>query len=270
MQNTANQVLNGRGILMSFPIRRPPQNEKHGTDYVRQHQDIVKLIRKAAAKPRLGFYFRNPGENPAEGVVSFFEESKTKIPSADNFDDGADRFKAPFRYSYLDFVPPIYYQSLLQLLWADALSSAKGSDSKTTIADIQAIGQMADQSLDGFPLVSAYRARFAILLTMFRTVGDVLAYDPQAFSNEQLQQLSQLVSSFSDKQLDVDFSTEEKVWKEACTHFYAADGFLNETGVGRIRGSQVLSGLDGLTFADQVGRTVFLVYAWNRGSRLSA
>ena len=110
-----------------------------------------------------------------------------------------------------------------QLLVADAEEAFLAGDTDRFIADIQGALGFAAFALEG-RLTIGYLVSFAIQNLTFSKIQDVLAVEPDAFTDEQLQSLAGILNGVSEEDFRIDLAAERFMFDDFVQRVYSDDG----------------------------------------------
>ncbi len=148
-----------------------------------QNKEEITLIRKAAARPRLGFVYGDPG-NKAWIEKIRFTPKKLEISSEN-----------PVAWMLLPQIQELHF--IFDLLLADAHRAAADGDAGAFVADIEAIVGMASQLYEDLPLVVVQLNSFIHLESGTNAVGEALARRPDIFKESDLSRLAHCVAGYA-------------------------------------------------------------------------
>ena len=156
------------------------------SEYIKRNQESVDLIRQAAARPHLGFWYGNPADS-----VAFPADPNRKylVPLMDSENPMVITIN----------LENVQYLCLLALLLrADSRLGVEERDGDRVVGDLVAqLGICGHCDNAGRFLVSDLIG-FAVLRYAFSTLGETLVGAPETFSDAQLQQLAHTVAAVGD------------------------------------------------------------------------
>jgi hypothetical protein len=151
-------------------------------DYLQRNRPAFELARQAAAKPRLGFWYGDPDDEP--WLDSFWP----------------DRTATDSRVAALNSLATPQMDELARLrrlLLADSRRAVASGEDKVFVANLRTLLGMADHLRDGSPMIMAELRAFACYGTGLQLMGTMLADKPDLLTDEDLVDLAHRFAAFS-------------------------------------------------------------------------
>ena len=182
--------------------------------YLDDHGDVLRLLRKAAEKPRLGFYYGN-----ADDYRSPLEDSLISYPIM-----WPPESENPMVMS-MSLGHIQYLRTLATVLRSDALRAAEAGDSSTVYADITAQLALAEHARDTTPSLVTDLMAFALFVMPLWTLDEILIEHRDALSDKQLQELAHRIGgTFGGGRFEMRLEGDRAFFRDLCQRIYSDDG----------------------------------------------
>ncbi len=213
-------------------------------EYLNTHQDVLAIVHKAAAKPRLGALL---SDTPDPRIVETLNQSpSTPVPM---------KKTASANPSMLEIILPELGQmrKLARLLLFDAHVAARNHQSARAANDINTLVGLARHAADR-PLLINDMVGIAIYESAVITAAQIMHEDPTLFDDDQLQQFAHRFAGFMGGNITLDLEGEHWMFEDMIQRIYSDDGHGNGhiTKQGMINLSQMY-GNEGSIFVKEFG-----------------
>ncbi|HKD38547.1 MAG TPA: hypothetical protein VKB78_17165, partial [Pirellulales bacterium] len=151
--------------------------------WLNQNREPIKLVRKAAGRSRLGFFYGDPADKP--WLTKFKYEPKLIDISDEN----------PVSRMLLPQVQELHF--LFDLVVADAHRSAAERNAAEFVADIEAIVGMANQLYEDLPFSVQQLNSFTYLENALKLVGESLLQWPDMLSEPDLRRIAHCFTGYA-------------------------------------------------------------------------
>lgn len=177
--------------------------------YLRQHVNVFADVRRAAARPGLGFVI---GFEPDEKDLELWP------------DLGPTMKDGPLAYSlYAILLPHLAeMRRLARLLALDAHRAAAEGDIDTALADVKAMLGIAGHAREA-PILINDLVGSAVASLAIDTSGELLATNPESFDDDQLRRLAHRISA-TEPLFGVRLDGERYGWRDLVQRIYTDDG----------------------------------------------
>ena len=190
-----------------------PGAERWGeaVQYLEGHAETLAMVRQGASYPGLG-YLVGYGIDGADRAL---------WPGVDVVDPGEGSVKLRVTGALAPYLGSL--RTLTWLLSVDALRAAERGDGEVAIADVEGILGIAEQSLEVPFLLNSMVAHAMVSLGV-TTMGELLADQPEVFTDEQLMRFVHRLNFLFDGRLHAQFAGEAMVFEDLVQRLYTDDG----------------------------------------------
>lgn len=214
-----------------------PDDWRRAKEFLAQHQPLVERLREATRRPRLGYYYGDPGDQQS------YSPSDGRPRPLIHPDDGEVN---PEGYALtLAYIEHLGW--LERLLEADARRALEAKDGATLAADISALLRMSRHLRDGLPSLISELVAIHTVNGATKLVRDALTVRPALLSDQALIDLAhELASPWLP--LDADVSVENRFFEDMLQRLYSDDdhgnGLLTLEGLATLKQYSMLVNAD--------------------------
>lgn len=186
-------------------------------EFLRRHDDVLGLARRAAARPHLGIPLTIDDDAMRRHVAMLSRKPQSSIPPSDPVSE--DQLFGWGRELGVTQVRP-----LTRLLLADAQLAAMETDPRRAQSDLFALIDIASQYRES-PMFIADMLSLDVLIAVSRTIGELLTASPEVFSDAQLSGLAHRLSDCSGGgPIRLRYETHRPYFEDMMQRLYTDDG----------------------------------------------
>jgi hypothetical protein len=183
-----------------------PQIER----YLKRNRPAFELARRAANKPRMGFWYGNPEDEP------WLRKHYGEAPARDPQQQPLFALNTP----HLDELA-----RFRRLLLADSRRAVHAGEADVFLSNVQTLLGMAGHLRDGAPTMLTELRAFACFGTSLQLTGMMLADHPALLTDEQLVDLAHRIATFSGGgTLRARLDGEQLLFEDLLQRIYTDDG----------------------------------------------